>query len=323
MESFGARLKRERERRGITLDDISVSTKIGTRMLRALEQDHFDQLPGGIFNRGFVRAYARHLGMDEEQAITDYLAASGDSIPGRVPETEEEARLAEVPAGEESDVGGGIPWGTFAIVVLVVAIGVAIWGSYSREKHRKTAEAAISTTGEPAKMPAPARVAAPSPAEGSSTSAQGKPTSQATAGAMRPNSSSAGVSASSAGSTVPRPSSLSTGSTGSKPAAEQPASPAPGSFVVRIHAREDCWVSVTADGKEIMLDTLMAATERSVEARKQIVIKAGSVGALDFSFNGRKLPAQGDFGEVKTLTFQANGLQPSPPATEAAPPQPQ
>ncbi len=72
-----------------------------------------------------------------------------------------------------------------------------------------------------------------------------------------------------------------------------------------------------------MLDTLMAATERSVEARKQIVIKAGSVGALDFSFNGRKLPAQGDFGEVKTLTFQANGLQPSPPATEAAPPQPQ
>src|ERR1700746_3017458 len=74
MGSFGDRLKREREQRGITLDDISLSTKIGTRLLRALEEDKFEQLPGGIFNKGFVRAYARHLGIDEEQAISDYLA---------------------------------------------------------------------------------------------------------------------------------------------------------------------------------------------------------------------------------------------------------
>jgi len=81
VESFGARLKREREKKGVTLDDISISTKIGTRLLRALEEEHFDQLPGGIFNKGFVRAYARHLGMDEDQAIADYLEASGQTPP--------------------------------------------------------------------------------------------------------------------------------------------------------------------------------------------------------------------------------------------------
>src|SRR6266568_8901882 len=81
VESFGARLKREREKKGITLDDISLSTKIGTRLLHALEDEHFDQLPGGIFNKGFVRAYARHLGMDEDQAIADYLEASGQAPP--------------------------------------------------------------------------------------------------------------------------------------------------------------------------------------------------------------------------------------------------
>src|SRR5215831_10736434 len=79
MGSFGDRLKKEREQRGITLDDISLSTKIGTRLLRALEEERFDQLPGGIFNKGFVRAYARHLGLDEEQAIADYMVALGES----------------------------------------------------------------------------------------------------------------------------------------------------------------------------------------------------------------------------------------------------
>src|SRR5205814_6694063 len=73
--SFGERLKRERELRSITLDEIANSTKIGTRMLHALEDEEFSKLPGGIFNKGFVRAYARYLGLDEEQAVVDYLAA--------------------------------------------------------------------------------------------------------------------------------------------------------------------------------------------------------------------------------------------------------
>src|SRR5580700_4460254 len=49
------------------------------RKLRALEDEHFDQLPGGVFNKGFVRAYARLVGLDEEEAIADYLAALRES----------------------------------------------------------------------------------------------------------------------------------------------------------------------------------------------------------------------------------------------------
>src|SRR5215831_710121 len=81
MGSFGDRLKKEREQRGITLDDISLNTKIGTRLLRALEEEKFDQLPGGIFNKGFVRAYARHVGLDEEQTVADYMSAAGGPPP--------------------------------------------------------------------------------------------------------------------------------------------------------------------------------------------------------------------------------------------------
>jgi cytoskeletal protein RodZ len=72
---FGDKFRKERERRGIKLEDVSNSTKIGSRMLRAIEEERFDQLPGGVFNKGFIRAYAKYLGLDEEEIITGYVAA--------------------------------------------------------------------------------------------------------------------------------------------------------------------------------------------------------------------------------------------------------
>src|ERR1700745_157971 len=123
MGSFGDRLKKQREQRSISLDDISVSTKIGTRMLRALEEERFDQLPGGIFNKGFVRAYARHLGLDENQAIADFVAASAPSLPATPPEETPvlEAMAVRVPESKQkSRSDDGIPWGVVAVVLLVM-----------------------------------------------------------------------------------------------------------------------------------------------------------------------------------------------------------
>jgi cytoskeleton protein RodZ len=81
MGAFGERLRREREMRGITLAEISESTKIASRHLESLEKQDFDSLPGGIFNKGFVRAYARFLGIDEDQAVADYCQASAEPSP--------------------------------------------------------------------------------------------------------------------------------------------------------------------------------------------------------------------------------------------------
>ena len=73
--TFGEKLRKQREQRGISLDTISTVTKISPRMLRAIEDEHFDQLPGGVFSKGFVRAYARQVGLNEEEAVADYLTA--------------------------------------------------------------------------------------------------------------------------------------------------------------------------------------------------------------------------------------------------------
>jgi cytoskeleton protein RodZ len=269
VESFGARLKREREQRKITLDDVSVSTKIATKFIVALEEEHFDQLPGGIFNKGFVRAYARHLGIDENQAIADFVAASAPSLPEIPPEEETPvlaAMAVRLPEGKKKRRDNeGIPWGFVAAGLLIIAFGFALWGFHSREKRIPRVE-----------VPVPAEISQTTP-ETSSQATQpsgGPPTGATEAATLAAPATSAGV------------------------------------FTVLIKAREDSWVSITVDGKSVVEDTLSAATEKSIEARSQIVVKTGNVGALDISFNGKLIGPLGRENQVKTLTFDLNGLRP-------------
>jgi len=63
--TFGERLKRERELREVTLEEITSATRIGPRFLDALENEDWNKLPGGVFNRGFVRSIAGYFGIDE------------------------------------------------------------------------------------------------------------------------------------------------------------------------------------------------------------------------------------------------------------------
>src|SRR5256886_9936115 len=71
-QTIGEKLRLARETRGIALRDISEQTRISMRYLEAIEADDYRRLPGGIFNRSFIRAYAKFIGYDENDAIEDY-----------------------------------------------------------------------------------------------------------------------------------------------------------------------------------------------------------------------------------------------------------
>src|SRR5208282_4784024 len=77
---FGERLKRERELREVTMEEITSATRIGPRFLEALENEDWEKLPGGVFNRGFVRSIARYLGLDEEGFLAEYDLAHGTQV---------------------------------------------------------------------------------------------------------------------------------------------------------------------------------------------------------------------------------------------------
>jgi cytoskeletal protein RodZ len=73
MATLGERLRQARERAGLSVDDLSARTKIQVSLLTAIERDDFNRVPGGLFVRGFLRAYAREVDLDPESVVTDYL----------------------------------------------------------------------------------------------------------------------------------------------------------------------------------------------------------------------------------------------------------
>jgi cytoskeleton protein RodZ len=133
----------------MSLEEVALSTKIGTRMLQALEEGRYDRLPGGIFNKGFVRAYARHLDMNEEQAVAEYMAATGPQQPQGEPVAVMEALAAHAveTRGERQSIIDRIPWGKLAILLLLVAIGLTIWGPRPSPSEKHPGKAAPRSSG--------------------------------------------------------------------------------------------------------------------------------------------------------------------------------
>jgi cytoskeletal protein RodZ len=119
---FGEALRKERESRGVELETISGSTKVVTRYLAALEDEHFEILPGGILSKGIVRSYAQTLGLDQGEWVERFLEASQRPV-----ETDSDADWVEFaknvndtrlkPAGQS---GLRLRWAGVALLLLVL-----------------------------------------------------------------------------------------------------------------------------------------------------------------------------------------------------------
>jgi len=285
MGGFGDRLRREREMRGITLDEIMESTKIARRHLEALEKEQFDQLPGGVFNKGFVKAYARFLGLDEDQAVADYSAVANEQ-----PEPEDKFPLEvhEKPDPDLNPKRSYVPF-VFAVAALVgVLVGYGVWTKY--KPH--TPENAQVTDSAPAATEPVQQASTPA----STTAPSRTPVSHA----AQPT----------AASTPARPQAV-------KPQEQASTETTPPAqpekvFFVSIKAREDAWVSIVADGKSVMERVMNADKHKKIKAGKSLILRTGNAGGIDVSFNGRSLGPLGNENEPRTLTFGPTGLVSQP-----------
>ncbi len=87
--NFGERLKREREMREVSMDELTKATRISARFVEALENEDWGRLPGGIFGHGFVRTIARYLGLNEEALLGEYDLARAEHLAAAPPKPEE------------------------------------------------------------------------------------------------------------------------------------------------------------------------------------------------------------------------------------------
>lgn len=185
LASFGEELRREREIRGISLKEIADATKISKRFLEAIERNDHKTLPAPVFTRGFVREYARYLGLNAEEMVNRYnFAAVGDD------RIEQSAHLDRLTTPQAPPLPGkkhpskGIPppyarvdRNVYILIIVVIALaGVSYWALKHRRETRASEERqAVETKATPAPAPPPA---AP-PVQAASTATQPEATSPA------------------------------------------------------------------------------------------------------------------------------------------------
>ncbi|HID98080.1 MAG TPA: helix-turn-helix domain-containing protein [Thermodesulfobacteriaceae bacterium] len=125
-ETIGEYLKRERELRQITLEEIAEGTKIAIHVLKNMEADNWEELPAEVFIKGFVRSYAEFIGMDPEEVILRYQEDRIEEIKGGESETIE-------PVSGRHAVGKNFLSGILSpeiivlMLILAVGLGVAYW----------------------------------------------------------------------------------------------------------------------------------------------------------------------------------------------------
>jgi cytoskeleton protein RodZ len=308
--AFGEQLRQAREAKHITLQEIAATTKISCRALQALEDEHFSQLPGGIFNKGFVRAYARYVGLDEEQMLAAYLATA--KVDGS-PETDMQAMSSQVATAgagaREPSVNG-----TTVVGILALIVALALGGLWLREQRKEAREqAAASQASSPVAMP-PVTVVPPV------TAAAGEPSSSAEAAGSSGQNPTQNVPPSVTPSAMPNAgqSAASNTAAGAQPIAPVAAVSKAGTgeaapVEVSISATRRAWISVRSDGKKVESVTLdpdkPELRSRSYKAKEKLMVVVGNPAGLTVTYNGKPTGSLGVAGQRETITFTPRGIE--------------
>ena len=274
--SFGELLKRERELREVTLNEVTVATRIPPRFLEAFEREDWEKLPGGVFNRGFVRAIARYLGLDEENLLSEYDLAYGEQRPAI-------SELAENPIPSPPKwaiVGAGI-----AILLLLVGV---VWGSvYGWRRytaHRAAKRAALT-------------------ASALDTSRSGQVSIPGTVAAAGPN----------AASPTPQPPPANAASPASNSSASADRnSSAPQRLDLAVSTSGQTRVRVVADGRVVLDSRLPAGETRRLFAKNQFVVSAAHPDVVLLELNGQAMPPLTSAGASGTMVLSQKDLRQAP-----------
>lgn len=259
---IGERLRNAREAKGLSLRAVADLTRIRAVYLQALEEEQFDQLPGAVYARGFLRTYADALGLDADRLLDAYPGA----LEAPPPPIGTAAEIPIQPAAPRSRLR---IIATYVAVVLgagLLAIGV-IGYLQLRQFNEPVAPEAVAPpespgAESPAMPPAPP-AAAPAPPQGGAVDSGAKPAEPPVA--------------------TPEP-----------PPPPQPEPPQPAiidGVSLEIRTEGTSWLRVTADGARVFQGLLHEGEARSWQARRRLTIRVGNAPAVQVSVNGRRVAA--------------------------------
>lgn len=268
MSSLGLHLRGLREAKGMSLDDIARSTRVGRSHLEALESDTFGELPAPVFVKGFIRAYCEFLDASPEEALGLYRETTGESASSQGP-------LRPLPAPRSRRAGP-----LTISVVLFVALGASLFAlRIGLQTPRKDTPAASAPAREEVRNPP----APPSGAGKTGAIAAASPTAtQAPAPSVR-----SATTPATAPSPAPAPSATS---------AAGEAKPGDQRLVVR--AIEPTWLRVQVDEGQVAEELLQAGAVREWRAARRFILTVGNAGGIEIDLNGKRIPPLGAKGAV-------------------------
>jgi cytoskeleton protein RodZ len=303
MSSIGETLRRERERRNLGLEQISRELKISARFLEAIEGEHFEKLPGGVFARSFVRQYARMLGLDEDEMAAEVQRAMEpqSGVPEFIQQSkspEPDIRLPRVEAWQnvgDKSWSSSLPALALMVVVMLVCSGVyAWWQRHPSVIPREEPRAAVQTPAQAPAVQAPATEPAAAPPVSSTQPALQSSAQSAPVQPVQP---------------PPSPRAAETTKPPVEASVRPPVNAANAPVRVDVTADETVWVLAQGDGKYLFSGTLEANQTRTVQANDKVLLRLGNAGGVTITLNGKPIGAVGPKGQVRTVQFTSGGFQ--------------
>ena len=284
--SLGADLKRERELRGVTLEEIARETKIRASLLGYIENDRFDRLPAGVFRQSFVRSYARYLGIDEDKPVREYLLAED-----RVKSSGQRFRAAQT---ARPSLGARLKTRaasakSAALLPSVVALLGALTIFYFVEVRARTDQDWLSVD-KSSGVAQLSQAQAPAPAQTS-----------------RNNGKLVGVSGSGGQADLSVLGELTPKLASETPSGARGASVA--EPMLRIEAQEEAWVRVSVGESTLFSGILRSGDTRSFSLQRPLNLKLGNPLGTQLWVNDRVFGQLGEAGKTKTIFVSAENYQ--------------
>jgi len=256
---FGDELRRERELRDVTREQLALVTKVSVRQIEALETGRFEHLPALVFSRGFVRSIADHLGLDADRSVAAFRSVyenwqeeSRKAENAPLPPTTAAFRLSKPRRSvSASTTVRGL---AVALTLAVVTGAAALIKSKSSEPRRAATTAAAPARPEtgPASLALPPGIAAATVALPSSPPATVRGGVDGVAGAS----------------------------------------------TLSLTFRDDCWTEVTVDGRVVVRELVAKGATREFAGGRTFTLTLGNAGVVEVVLNGRSLQPIGGPGQV-------------------------
>ena len=306
MSELGERLRAAREAKGLTLAQAEQATRIRRTFLEALEEEHFDALPGVVYAKGFIRNYAQFLGLDPQECLAAYHASTGAATTSLPHVLDEPLLQPQRHPGQHTAIG-------VLIALLVILLAAGGWYAYNR----------LWLEQDPWPIPQfkellSTRIVVPTKIIQSATTLPTPDPSAALATASPTGEPAATPTATQTRAVTPSATATRT-RTAIPTATQMAATPTPTptayeGFVVELRVIELTYVRAVVDGQMVLEKNLNPNENQTWNPQESFSMRVGNAGGVEVLVNGIQVPALGEKDEIADVTYTLDNLPQAGPA---------